>query len=107
MAGDLRAEKNVLQYGQMFYQRQLLMNDGDTFALGIANMARLQSFPGKNNFPLIATVRIYSAQYLHERRFPGAVFSAQRDDFPGVKPQTDIINRLHSTEGFSYVLHFE
>ena len=107
MAGDLRAEKNILQNGQMFYQRQLLMNDGNPFALGIAYMARPQRFPGKNNLSLIATVRIYSAKDLHERGFTGAVFAAQRDHFSGVKPQTDIINRLHRTEGFSNVFHFE
>jgi hypothetical protein len=42
----------------MFHQRQLLMNDGDAFAFGIANMPGLQRFAGKNNFAVIAAVRI-------------------------------------------------
>ncbi len=47
MAGYLGAEENILQHGEMFHQRQLLMNNGDAFAFGIANMVCLQRFAGK------------------------------------------------------------
>lgn len=76
MAGYLGAEENILQHGEMFHQRQLLMNNGDAFAFGIANMVCLQRFAGKNNLALIASVRIDTAQHLHQRRFPRPIFTA-------------------------------
>ena len=76
MAGYLGAEENILQHGEMFHQRQLLMNNGDAFAFGIANMVCLQRFAGKNNLPLIASVRIDTAQHFHQRRFSRTIFTA-------------------------------
>jgi hypothetical protein len=47
VAGDLGAEENILQHGEMFHQRQLLVNDGDAFAFGIANMVACIVSPAK------------------------------------------------------------
>ena len=67
VVGDFGSEENVLQHGEMFHQRQFLVDDGDTFAFGIANVSCLDHFAGKNDFAFVAAVRVDPTQHFHQR----------------------------------------
>ncbi|MOA14569.1 hypothetical protein D3C78_1346770 [compost metagenome] len=83
------------------------MNDGDTFTLGIANMSRLQRLSGKYDFALVASVRIDTAQHFHQRGFPRAIFTTQRDDFAGIQAQAYIVDGFHRAKSFGDAFHFQ
>ena len=43
------------------------MNDGDTFAFGIADVTRLNLFSRKNNFAFVGAMGINTTQHFHQR----------------------------------------
>ena len=79
----------------------------DAFAFGITNVRGLKHLTGKDDFALVAAVRIDPAQHLHQRGFPRAVFAAQRHHFAGVQPQAYVVDRFHRPEGFGDAFHFK
>src|SRR5260221_13090285 len=50
---------------------------------------------------------VCARQYLHERRFAGAVLAHQSVDVPGIDGQVDIAQRLDAEEGLGDPAHFE
>ncbi|MNY31331.1 hypothetical protein D3C86_1654910 [compost metagenome] len=83
------------------------MNDGNTFPLGIANMSRLQRLSGEDDFALVTSVRIDTAQHFHQRGFSRAIFTTQRDDFAGIQAQAYIVDGFHRAKSFGDAFHFQ
>ena len=91
----------------MLHQRQLLVNNSDAFTFGIANVRGLEHLAGKDDFALVAAVRIDPAQHFHQRGFSRAIFAAQRHHFAGIQPQAYVIDCFHRPEGFGDAFHFK
>ena len=51
-----------------------------------------------DDLALVGAVRIDPAQHLHQRRFAGAVFAADRVDLAGLHDEVDVAQRLHARE---------
>ncbi|SWL59697.1 Uncharacterised protein [Klebsiella pneumoniae] len=65
--GYFVTQEDIFQHGQFFHQRQFLVNNGDTFAFGIADVTRLNLFSRKNNFAFVGTMGINTTQHFHQR----------------------------------------
>ena len=64
-ATELGTEENVLHDRKLPHQRQLLMNNHNAFALGVADGLRLDAIAGKANFAVKFAVRVKPAQHGH------------------------------------------
>ena len=91
----------------MLHQRQLLVDDGDAFAFGIADVCRLDNFTGKDDFAFVAAVWVDPAQHFHQRRLARAVLAAQRNHFAGVQPEANVVDGFHRAEALGDAFHFK
>ncbi|MPM61620.1 hypothetical protein SDC9_108480 [bioreactor metagenome] len=71
----LVAEEHVLSDREVGDQRQLLMDDGDAFALTVVDLAEFADLAVIDDIALIGAVGVDAGQDVHQRRFSGAVLA--------------------------------
>ena len=72
------SQENIFHDGKVRDQRQLLMDDDNAFLLTIPDRSKPAFLSFIQNIPRIRTIRINSAQHVHQRRLSCTIFANQR-----------------------------
>ncbi len=102
-----RAKEDVFRDGHLPDEREFLVNDGESRAIGIGDPLEMGGLVADEELALISAVRVQAAQELDERRFARAVFAAKRMDFAGLQVERDIAEGGDAGEGFGDVARGE
>ena len=100
-------DEDILRDREQRDQRKLLMDDDDAKRLGIIDIAEMPLLAVIDDAAVIAAVGINAAQNLHQGRLAGAVLAHQGMDLALSDREIDIVQRLHTGEGFADAAHFE
>ena len=78
--GVLVAEEEVLGDRQQRDERELLVDDDDAGALGVADVVELHLLALEEDLAAVGAVRVDPGEHLHQGRLPGAVLAADAVD---------------------------
>ncbi len=90
------ADEYILGCSQVIHQVEFLVNDADAQHLCGTRRRNLNRPPFDADFT--AVLRIHARQYLHQRRFSGAVFTHERVDFTAPQIEPAVVERQHAGE---------
>ena len=96
------ADEEVLGDGEVGEEVQLLVDEGDAGAVGIARVARRVDLAVQQH--LARVERHDAAQDVHERGLAGAVLADQADDAAALDVEGDALQDRHAEEGLADVL---
>src|SRR5258708_3447155 len=94
-AGD----ENILRDREQRDQRQFLVNDDDAERLGIIDVAEVPVLALIDDAAVIISVRIDTAQHLHQGRLAGTILADQGVNLALPDREIDVVQRLHGAEG--------
>ena len=83
------------------------MNDDDTFFLTVLNLIKLTDLTVIDDISFIRTVRINTAQYIHQCGLSCAVFTYKGMDLSLFYLQVYIVKCFYTGECFGYIFHFQ
>ena len=83
------------------------MDNNDSLLLRILDLIELADFTIVDDIPLISTIRINTAQNVHQGGFSRSVFSHQSMDLAFLHLQVYVVKRLYTRESFGNILHLK
>ena len=100
-------DEYVFGNGQIWAQRQLLMDDNDTFCFGFTNVVEFADLTVVHDIAAVLTIRINTGQNVHEGGFTCAVFAADRHDLALTHFQINVIQCFYAGKFLGDVVHFQ
>ena len=88
-------------------QCQFLMNNNNPFCFTVLNICKSADLTVVNNVSLVGTVRINSAENIHQRRFSCPVLTYQSMDLSLFNLQIYIVQCLYTRESLGNIFHFQ
>ena len=101
------AEIHILADRHLRNQRQFLMNDNDSAALGVFNRIETADLAVVDNISLIGSVRIDAAQNIHQRGLSGAVLAYEGMDLAFLNLKIDVVESFYARKGLCNALHLQ
>ena len=83
------------------------MHDRNSELFGFLNIVEPADTPVINDIPCILSKRNGPCKYIHQRRFPGAVFADKRVDLSAFHFEIDMIQSFDTRILFDDVFHFK
>src|SRR5919198_4146109 len=99
----LAPDEDVLGHRQVAHQVELLVDDADAEVLRRARIGDLDFFALVVDTP--AVFGIDAREYLHQRRFAGAILAAKSVHFAWAQLESTLIERMDAREPLVYALH--
>ena len=93
---QLAAEVDVLGDGELGDQVELLVDDGDAVALGVARAVQHERLAVEDSSPRV--VRVRAAEDLHQRALARPVLADDGVDLSGGDVEGDVVQRPHAGE---------
>ena len=104
---DLIAQEDVLLDRHIRHQGKFLMDNHDTLAFGIANGLEFAGLAVVDDIAFIGAVRVHARQHVHQRRFAGAVFTADGEYLATFHGDIHILERSDRAETLDDMIHLQ
>ena len=103
----LATQENIFAGAHFLYQRELLVNHGDSGLLRIADTAKTLFVSLDQNLSTVLRMRVNSTKDFHQCRFTGAVFPDQRMNLAPLKIESNTIERTNTGKDLRDVAHLQ
>ena len=103
----LIAQIHILADRHLRHKSQLLVDDNDPFFFAVFDLVKLTNFTVVYDIPLVAPVRVDTAQNIHQCGFSGSVLPHEGVDLAFLHLQIYIVKCLDARESLGNIFHLQ